>query len=234
MGFDETSPTERAIIVLQGGGRLEQVAEILDVRLEADPLQCIPEGPDRIAVKGGVRAYVYCRSARGRDVAGQGFYIPFSSRINPGSIPVRHADAALGELRSDHRFNPITGEFEHQITVEIVVLDRRTGGPQGKEERLPQAPRSESASGEVRLSQVRTGSLSERPNESGAVEPVSSREPTPEEYHNLYGSSAGAEKTKEREEPAPPSGAPKVEEPQTPTEKKEGPIVWGPFPPPIN
>ena len=125
MGVDERGPDARAIIVLQGGGRLEHVAEIVDVRLEADPLRWEPAGPGEIAVRGALRAYVYCRAARSRAVEGHGFYIPYSSRVDAGSIPPEHAFPALGEVRSDHSFDPITGEFQHRITVEVVVRDKR-------------------------------------------------------------------------------------------------------------
>jgi len=239
MGIEESRPIERATIVLHGGGRLENVAEVLDVRLEADPLKCDLDGPNRILVKGGVRAYVYCRNTRGRDVAGQGFYIPFSSRIGVGSIPVQHADVALGELRSDHTYDPITGEFQHQITVELTVSDRRSPGTnkQSDEQERP----SDRAKGETRISQVRTGSSPEK--EVGIDEPVATRKPTPEEYHDLYGSinhtdpstidqadkgqeNVNEERVSSRVSPQPQS------QPDAPA-KKKGPIVWGPFPPPI-
>lgn len=287
MGLDENTPVERAIIVLQGGGRLEGVAEILDVRLEADPLRCDFDGPGRLLAKGGVRAYVYCRSARGRDVAGQGFYIPFSSRINVGSIPAQHAHVSLGELRSDHSFDPITGDFQHQITVELLAFDRRSESPAGQPQGAGRVEASPVAQGEVRLSQVRSGVLPDEERRSGVEEPVASRAPTPEEQRMLSGPATGSRAQREGDlereskagdveealadkgnadanrgkadadsekadtggekadadsekaaadrntEAVPGPGAAKSQGAPAPPRKKGGPIVWGPFPPPI-
>jgi len=245
-------------IVLQGGGRLERVAQVLDVRLEPDPLHCAADGPDRLLVTGAVRAYLYCRTSRGRDVEGQGVFIPFSTRI--AVADAARAKVEIAELRSEYDYDPVTGDFQHQIYVDLSIHEPRAEFPEqahwdgpagdfpGRHEPPEEGPAEDAPVADTPF--LGTPSANVLPVDAPPAR-VPSADALPVDAPPAHiaradalpadapGETAGLEEIARAPAPSRSAGEPKKtpaageEEPHEREERRKGPIVWGPFPPPI-
>lgn len=210
MAHETTGAATRVTITLEGGGRLAQVAQVLQVKLEARELQWEPVDQQRLAVRGEIHSYLYFLRAGSRKIEGEGLAIPFSRTVSVPGLDLSRVDVTVEELLSDHDFDPVTCDFQHRIRVILRVSERpraegKTGeqGHRDVEEPIPSAPaqrdeiRLSEASGETRLSQVRQGP-SPFPDPNEEATPTAPSEPSP------------------------------------PAEKGQRVIVWKPFPPPID
>lgn len=183
----------RTRIVLEGGGRLDDVAQIMDIRLEPEPVEWTRVGPDSLEVNGAINAYFYCLRSRGRGVEGQGFRIPFSRRIPTEGLDLAGLRVSLEQLESTHDFNPVSGDFQHKVTAFVVLNEASTGqsrqSPPAEDDAEPksQSAANPSAPGETRLSQIRSGERSqgEHPESEDDEAPASSRPPSPEEFESM-------------------------------------------------
>lgn len=168
-------PIVRSDVELKGGGRLDGVADLVDIRLERGELRWRRAAPQSLDVEGEVRAYLYVLEKGRREVEGKGLSIPFKARIDlPAGAP-EEVEVYVDDLRSTHDFDPLSKDFQHRVTVLLAVAPKR-----GEGEAPPERPPLGSASGETRLSQVRLGERASEPQpelqkETGAL-PAASEE----------------------------------------------------------
>ncbi len=221
------SPT-RTRIVLEGGGRLEDVAQIVEIRLQPEPVEWTRVEAGTLEVHGAINAYFYCLRSKGRGVEGQGFRIPFSRRIPAPELPIEGMEVHLEELESNHDFNPITGDFQHKVSAFVVLkgsahepsleeAPAQTDAPSQADSTPPPAP---SGPSETRLSQVRNG---ERPlaDADSQDAPMSTRPPSPEEFESMRQAVEGKANQGGAESRLPPSSPPSQPPERVPEETSE-------------
>ncbi len=202
-------PIALSQIELKGGGRLDGVSHVVDVRVEAGPVRWQRSGPGALEVEGEVRAYIYYfekgRFEKGRrGVSGHGLRIPFASRLDlPEDAPDR-VDVYVDELRSEYDYDPVSEEFQHtiEVTLAVAAAGRAQKGAEKSAAPPVGGPRP------VRVPRER----------SPAGSPAAPREASP----------SGA----------PEAPAPNTAPPEPPTDaagaREEGKtLVWKAFPPPI-
>src|SRR5690606_7746916 len=190
MAHETTGAATRVTITLEGGGRLAQVAQVLQVKLEARDLQWEPVDQQRLAVRGEIHSYLYFLRAGSRKIEGEGLAIPFSRTVSVPGLDLSRVDVAVEELVSDHDFDPVTCDFQHRIRVIVRVSERpRPEGETGEQghrdiaEPIPSAPaqrdeiRLSEASGQTPLSQVRHGPSPFPEPEAEAAPPAPSEPP---------------------------------------------------------
>lgn len=239
---EQTAPI-RAPIVLEGGGRLEDVLQVAQIRLELDHVDVRPIAPDTAQVSGAINAYIYCLRQKGQRVEGQGVRIPFTRHVATGGYDPAALVAEVERLESDHDFNPITKDFHHTVRAvvalrlkeEKVTARGRPQEPPGatrspeafeapEASELPPAPPREGSrrsSDETRISQVRRGSSlpGERRLPPDEAPPASTRPPAAEEFESLR--QALAAEQERRLAPHPVPGAASAEEPPRSRAKEE-------------
>lgn len=127
-------PIARARVDLKGGGRLDGVGHVVDVRVEAGPVRWRWSGPAALEVEGELRAYIYYvekgRFEKGRrSVGGHGLRIPFTSRLDlPGGAP-GEVEVYVDGLRSEYDYDPVREEFQHAIEVTLAVAKPSAAEP---------------------------------------------------------------------------------------------------------
>ena len=148
-------PVARSRVDLNGGGRLDGVTHVVDVRVEAGPVRWKRSGPGALEVEGEVRAYIYYFEKGRRGVTGQGLRIPFAIRLDlPGGAP-EEVDVYVDELRSEYDYDPVSEEFQHRIAVTLVAAAEKAGEkgagntapPPAGAARLAQVPRERRPAG---------------------------------------------------------------------------------------
>lgn len=246
----------RTHIVLEGGGRLDDVAHIADIRLEAEPLEWTWHPAGHLEVRGALNAYLYCLRPRGRGIEGEGFRIPFSRRIEVGHLHGQTIDVRLEQIDSKHDFNPVTGDFQHTVSAVVSVYVPTSAELEPTEssevaspkESLSQAKgqgkptqkaetQTEQAHGETRMSQI---AQAPRPQSDDDATPAANRPPTPEEFETLRQAAEGVDKeeriedTREAKETKNTEEAGEAGEGASKPKDSRKPLVWKPFPPPIS
>lgn len=143
MGGVQPTSGIRTRISLQGGGRLDQVIEIVRVHLDPGEIRWEHAGGHQFIVSGEVRAYLYFVRRGAQEVVGEGLRIPFSRRVEAPGLGGGPITLSVEDAQSKYDYDPLTGEFQHRITLllNLSAADARLG----------------SAQGETRMSQVRVG-----------------------------------------------------------------------------
>ena len=236
---EETAAPIRAPIVLEGGGRLEDVLQIAQIRLELDHVDVRPAAPDTVQVSGAINAYIYCLRQKGERIEGHGVRIPFARHVAAGGYDPSALVAEVERLESDHDFNPITKDFHHTVRAVVVLRPRdeklpAAARPRQAPDAAPQAPeaaarptappgqRSPRSGDETRISQVRRGGSlpGERRLPPDEALPASTRPPAAEEFESLRQALA-AERARHLASPE-PGGGPPAREAQHAQDKEEG------------
>lgn len=232
----------RTDITLEGGGRLEGVADIADIRLEVDNVRWERTAPDSVEVTGAIHAYIYTLQPRGNTIDGQGFRIPFNRQITDEKLTDVEPKVSVENLQSKHEFNPITGDFQHKVTAVLVLSDPSSPPAQSELKGNVQAK------GETRLSQIAVGERKPPPDETS---PSSSRPPTPEEFEAMKEQieEDAPKEAKVGDQVSVPDESPdsnmqiadeEISETENIDEEKQGdkedggPLQWKAFPPPIS
>lgn len=228
-----------AKVVLQGGGKLDRVARIHDVRLELGELTWSGSDDELLEVRGEIYTYLYYVRPGSSDVEGEGLTIPFTRRIPiPANLSQEPLEVELADLASEHDYNPVTGDFQHQVIINLNIAAKRKDPPPSV--KLGQAE------GEVRLSQIRVRDDAKEQGEKDGAEPKddsdmieqtdSGGDPAETLVPTSLTEEIGDEKDDESEESIKDKNAAEEqktsEEPEVPETRRESePLVWKPFPP---
>lgn len=194
----------RVRISLQGGGILEDVDQIARVVVEPEDIRCERVDDEHVLISGSVRAFLYFSKRGQTEIQGEGVKIPFSRRVDASGLVSEAIEVRVEDAQSDYDYDRATGAFQHRITLLIdLVAPRQSLG---------------SHQGESRLSQIRVGPAP----------------PDKEEAHGSAGTPLEAKATASPEDkgntpPEDKAGA----SPEDKAGTKQEPLVWKPFPPPI-
>src|SRR5690625_1609145 len=98
MANNESSGAVRTQLLLEGGGRLDGVSEIADIRLEKERVEWTRTEANAIEVTGAINAYIYTLLPRSNEIRGQGLQIPFTHRVPTDSFDVKELHVDVEQL----------------------------------------------------------------------------------------------------------------------------------------